>query len=217
MKEALFLGSGVALGLLGSGHCLGMCGPLVVAFPGRTGRWMSHVQYHSGRLLTYGALGGVMGGMGGVMQADALPRLQLGVMLAAAVFLVMLGGMRLGLWREPRWLSWSGIARFPGLRRLVRLDAGQGQGWRSFALGLLFGFLPCALSMAAFMVALSTRSMGWGAAYAVAFGIGTLPSLLALGSVLGVWLRRWREHGEALSGVMMVAMGVGYLVDLWVS
>ena len=52
------------LGLLGTGHCIGMCGPLVVAFPGRTGRVAPHLFYHLGRLVTYGGIGAMMGGIG---------------------------------------------------------------------------------------------------------------------------------------------------------
>jgi sulfite exporter TauE/SafE len=52
------------LGLLGTGHCIGMCGPLVVAFPGRTGRYTPHFFYHLGRIVTYSGIGAVMGGIG---------------------------------------------------------------------------------------------------------------------------------------------------------
>ena len=55
------------LGLLGTGHCVGMCGPLVFAFPGRTGRFSAHLWYHSGRILTYCLVGGLMGGLGAAM------------------------------------------------------------------------------------------------------------------------------------------------------
>ena len=53
------------LGFLGSGHCIGMCGPLVVAFPGQSGRFSAHLCYHGGRLLTYVVIGAVMGALGG--------------------------------------------------------------------------------------------------------------------------------------------------------
>jgi len=57
------------LGLLGTGHCVGMCGPLVFAFPGRSGRFMSHVWYHLGRVTTYVAVGAVLGGVGALLGA----------------------------------------------------------------------------------------------------------------------------------------------------
>jgi hypothetical protein len=55
------------LGLFGTGHCIGMCGPLIFALPGRSGKFMSHVWYHSGRVITYVAIGGILGGAGGFL------------------------------------------------------------------------------------------------------------------------------------------------------
>jgi hypothetical protein len=52
------------LGILGTGHCIGMGGPLVIAFPARSGRFASHLYYHLGRILTYVVIGSVMGGIG---------------------------------------------------------------------------------------------------------------------------------------------------------
>ena len=59
------------LGLLGTGHCIGMCGPLIFAFPGRTGKFMPHVWYHLGRVTTYTAVGGIMGGLGQMLAGAA--------------------------------------------------------------------------------------------------------------------------------------------------
>ena len=52
------------LGFLGTGHCIGMCGPLVIAFPARSAKFGSHLFYHLGRILTYVIIGCVMGGIG---------------------------------------------------------------------------------------------------------------------------------------------------------
>ena len=52
------------LGLLGTGHCIGMCGPLVVALPGQFGSWSAHLIYNLGRIATYSLVGGIMGMIG---------------------------------------------------------------------------------------------------------------------------------------------------------
>ena len=52
------------LGLLGTGHCIGMCGPLIIAIPGQTGKFSAHLAYHAGRVGTYVIVGAVMGGLG---------------------------------------------------------------------------------------------------------------------------------------------------------
>ena len=59
------------LGLLGSGHCLGMCGPLILAFPATTGRFSSHLFYHLGRVAAYVLIGAVMGSIGGALSLMA--------------------------------------------------------------------------------------------------------------------------------------------------
>ena len=63
MNELTFF-SMFMLGILGTGHCLGMCGPLVIAFPARSGKLASHLYYHLGRIFTYVVIGSVMGGIG---------------------------------------------------------------------------------------------------------------------------------------------------------
>ena len=63
--EIIDIFSMFTLGLLAQGHCIGMCGPLIIAFPGRTGRFMPHVYYHGGRIATYCAAGGIMAAIGG--------------------------------------------------------------------------------------------------------------------------------------------------------
>ena len=64
VMEQLDIVSLFLLGLFGTGHCVGMCGPLVFALPGQTGRFVSHLVYHSGRLGIYALIGLLMGGLG---------------------------------------------------------------------------------------------------------------------------------------------------------
>jgi sulfite exporter TauE/SafE len=211
------------LGLLGTGHCLGMCGPLVVAFPMRAGGLLAHLYYHVGRIVTYVVVGAAMGGLGaGVMRLASaagedpltmVARIQVGFSIAAAAFLVHFGLMRLGFLREPAWMSISAPSRIPGYRRLIGpLSSGRNRAGL-LLLGLMLGFLPCGLSFAAFARALASASPWTGGMLVFFFGIGTLPGLLVLGTGGAGIVRRYRVQSDILSGLLMIAMAASLAAD----
>ncbi|MFZ1200875.1 MAG: sulfite exporter TauE/SafE family protein [Desulfobacterales bacterium] len=206
------------LGLLGTGHCVGMCGPLVVAFPGRTGRLSPHLFYHFGRLFTYGAIGAVMGGIGrGLALASAVTgsdhlqlvaRLQVTLSVVSAGFLLYFGLCQLGFFPQPRWLQIVAPEKIPGYRRIIRLAfIKQGAAEMVFA-GLMMGFLPCGLSFAAFSRALAAGGVMRGFLLLAAFGIGTLPGLLLIGTGATTLARRYQVHSDIIAGLLMIAMGL---------
>jgi uncharacterized protein len=201
------------LGLLGTGHCLGMCGPLVFAFPGRTGRFMSHAWYHLGRVTTYVAVGAALGGLGALLagltglhtKAD-VANFQIWLRFLAAALLAVLGLIRLGWVREPRWFDLLNPERIPGFKRaLAGARDSQGQAV-FFPLGLLFGFLPCGLSYGAFAQALGTGSAAAGALLVLAFASGTVPGLLLLGTGVSAIVRRYRRSSDIIAGILMLYM-----------
>jgi sulfite exporter TauE/SafE len=208
------------LGLLGTGHCLGMCGPLVFAFPGRTGRMASHLWYHLGRAATYVVIGGVMGGVGGALAGldggAALGRLagiQIGLSLAAGLFLLVFGLIRLGLLREPHWLAALSPERIPGFGGIMEGALRSDRPAAFAALGLVLGLLPCGLSYAAFSRALAAGGFAGGAFLAAAFAAGTLPGLLLLGTGASAFIRRYRRQSDLLSGAVMFLMAVDLVYD----
>lgn len=212
------------LGFLGTGHCIGMCGPLVVALPGQTGRFSGHLAYHAGRLVTYGILGALMGGAGsGLIHLAAviggnplvwMARIQVGISLLAGLFLLFFGLSRLGFIPEPRWLVIALPNRMPGWRYLMSKAAGQRTDFDLFFMGLILGGLPCGLSYAAFTKALSSAQIPSGAAMALIFGLGTLPGLLAVGAGAAVFLNRFRQQADILAGLIMVGMAATMLVKV---
>ena len=213
------------LGLFGTGHCLGMCGPLVVALPGRWGSWRAHLAYHAGRILTYTLIGALMGGAGSGFAGAAAPlsnpplggmvRLQLLMSALAAVFLLVFGLNRIGILPEPPWLSAINPERIPGLSRRMgkALQANRIQFLSLFSLGLMLGLLPCGLSYAAFARALASGSMLNGGFLVLGFALGTLPGLLALGSGAGRVFRRFRRQADILAGLIMIAMALMLIKD----
>lgn len=201
------------LGLLGTAHCVGMCGPLIFAFPGRTGRLGSQVWYHLGRVATYVAVGALLGGLGalpgqltGVGTMSDVAALQICLTILAAALLGALGLIRLECLREPRWFERLNPERIPGFKRAFA-GASVAQGQASFfALGLLMGFLPCGLSYGAFAQALGSNSALAGALLVLAFAVGTVPGLLLLGTGLSAFVQRYRRPSDVLAGLLMLFM-----------
>jgi sulfite exporter TauE/SafE len=210
------------LGLLGTGHCIGMCGPLVVAIPGQTGRFSAHVAYHVGRLITYSIIGAIMGAVGsGLIHLASvvggnpmlwIVRAQVGVSILAGLFLLFFGLSRLGFVAEPQWLAIAMPNRMPGWQRLMSRAAAQRSNLDLFLIGLILGGLPCGLSYAAFTKAFSGAQMPAGAAMAFIFGLGTLPGMLLVGAGGAVLLKRFRQQADILAGLIMIGMAAVLIV-----
>lgn len=203
------------MGLLGTGHCIGMCGPFAIAagggggLGGVVGRSLA---YHAGKTLTYVFLAVLFSVVGGwVAGSGALPGLQ-NVMSAVVGIAMMALGLAYAL--EVR-LS-------PGLVR--RLDGGRWCGaaaallraptwWRALLIGWLNGFLPCGLSLMALVYAAGFGSVAAAALGAMLFGAATAPGLV-LTAMLGSGLfsgagRRWLLR---LAGATLVVLGAVTIV-----
>jgi sulfite exporter TauE/SafE len=204
------------LGILGTGHCIGMCGPLVIAFPARSGRFGSHLYYHLGRILTYVTIGSVMGGIGAGLAEIAgasggnypvwVARIQMGVSFAAAIFLLVFGLSRLGIISEPGWMAMASPDKMPGYRKLLKSAVLKKRQTEMLFLGMMMGFLPCGLSFAAFTRALASGGPINGAAMVFAFALGTVPGLLLLGTGASGFARRYQSHSDILAGLLMIYM-----------
>jgi sulfite exporter TauE/SafE len=210
------------LGLLGTAHCIGMCGPLVLALPTAAGGARAHALYHLGRIVSYALVAAVLGGIGaaarslaghtGAAPMASIARFQLGLSLAAALLLLGMGLRRLGVVREPRWLAGPTPTRLPGFARLTRGAVG-GRTLALLPLGLLLGLLPCGQSYAAFAAALPSGGLAEGALLGLAFGLGTLPGLLLLGTAASRLARRHQRLLELGSGLLLVGMAVRMVLD----
>ena len=194
-------------GLLGSIHCVGMCGGFVALLRMGDGRAAGVRQgaYFAGKTATYTAFGagagaagallvGLLGGVAGV----------LAVVLGSAMVVVGLGlcGVAWGKLRAPGGRVAARLG--PAIGRLV----GSGSLPALFGLGALNGLLPCGLVYGMLAVAASTESAASGAATMAVFGVATLPAL-ALTGVLSTRLRpSGRQWVQRLAGVLVVVMGV---------
>ncbi|KNX76884.1 cytochrome biogenesis protein [Pseudomonas sp. 250J] len=203
------LGSALVLGLLGGGHCLGMCGGLMGALtlaipPEQRGRRLRLLlAYNLGRILSYAAAGLLLG-LAGVALASS--PLAIGLRVIAALLLIAMG-LYLAGW-------WSGLTRIEalgrGLWRHVQPVATRllpvSSLPRALLLGALWGWLPCGLVYSTLLWAASQGDALHSAALMLAFGVGTWPVLLATGLAAERVGRLLRKRGVRMAGGVLVIL-----------
>ena len=210
----------VVSGMLGSAHCLGMCGPFALAVGSAAPSWRANLQrqavYSVGRIFTYAVLGATLAFCGARLAAALPGWMNVPAVLAivAGVLLVVQGLLAAGVFRKP---AVTGGSACPGAGAFKAL-----LGARSlvdvFLAGLFTGLLPCGLLYGMLALAASTHDVARGLATMVAFGLGTVPAMAAAGlggSLLGLAARR-RLHAFAawclvLTGCISIARGAGHL------
>jgi hypothetical protein len=202
------------VGLLGGTHCLGMCGGIVTALtvqmPRDRPRWSLHLAYHAGRITTYAAAGALAGGLGAaaLLLGGALP-VQVALYIVAQLTLVALGLYLLGVSRYLEVFERAGRVLWrrvqPAASALFPIRTAP----RGYAVGLLWGLLPCGLVYSVLVTAIVAGSTARGALVMLAFGAGTLPSLLAAGAVLPALQRIRRGQGvRRAAGGIIIAFGL---------
>ncbi len=212
------LWTALILGLAGSLHCAGMCGPLMLALPrsgsGRIGFVAGRLAYQGGRIFTYSLLGVGFGFLG---RSLAVIGLQRWVSLSAGILL--LAGLAAAL---PKGASLPVL----GLVGFLKRNAGRLLQRRSVGslvlLGTLNGLLPCGLVYAAAAGATAMGNWTGGIAYMSLFGLGTLPLMLGLSLSSQSMPVSWRLHLQRLVPVSLavvamllilrgLALGIPYL------
>jgi hypothetical protein len=207
-----------SFGLLGSLHCVQMCGPLVLAYSlplagaagdeRRRDLVLAHLAYNAGRITTYALLGalagatghalGLLGRIAGIANAAAI---------AAGVLLILTGLAFAGA------LPTNALIRLDPTRILGRLHRGvtalmtKPTRGSKFTLGLALGFLPCGFLYAGLLKAVESGGPLSGALTMTAFGLGTAGALILTGlfsSAITAPLRRW---GNILAAAAMILLG----------
>lgn len=189
-----------AVGLAGSFHCVGMCGPIVLSYSvGLRGpRPAAHAAYNAGRILTYILLGAIAGAAGhGIAMLGQLAGLAAGARIFAGMAMIAAGLLMIGLAPASSLVQ----IRRPGIMQSIgKLILGPTAGSK-FTLGLMLGFLPCGLIYAALLKSLESGSPISGAFTMLAFGLGTSAALFPTGllsSVAGTRLGRWSNRIAAV-------------------
>jgi len=174
------------VGLLGGVHCLGMCGSIVGILTGQLPkdkvRWPFHLAYNGGRLASYAVAGALVGAIGqaGMLLRDEVPVQHL-LFALSSLMLIALGLYLAGVWGMVRRIEHLGGVLWRRIQPLTRGLFPIATPSRAFLLGTLWGWLPCGLVYSVLVTALASGHAQNGALIMLAFGLGTLPNLLAIG------------------------------------
>ncbi len=207
----LAYGAAFLTSLLGSGHCLGMCGGLVSAFFMRTqARGLApHLAYHGARLGIYTLIGLAAALLGAVLVSTGRLGLVQGLLQIVAGLVVILLGLDL-LGVSP-WRNTLGFAPLAWLRRQFGQATQRGPLVGAAIGGAVNGLMPCSMTMAMAVQATTAPTPGDGALLLLVFGLGTLPSMASaswLFGRLGVRARNWLLKAAALT---VIALGLSTL------
>ncbi len=204
-----YLWPALMLGLAGSLHCVGMCGPIALALPRPPAHLLlGRLLYNLGRTLTYAAMGVVFGLLGKTLVMAGWQR---GLSIAAGVLiLVYLLSTWLG---RGRWTLESAALRYiaPVQRALGRLLQRTSPGGL-FTIGLLNGLLPCGLVYVALAGAAATGSALDGALFMAVFGLGTTPMMLAIALAGPSLYGRLRGRFQVVIPVALGIMAVLFIL-----
>lgn len=205
--------------LLGSLHCVGMCGPLLAFAVGQPGENQSHrrlqVAYHGGRLATYALLGTAGGSVGALVDmTSTLAGLQPIAMTIAGGMMIGLGvtellrqyGHRIAHVHPPKILVTT-------VQRGQKLALAMRPTRRALAIGLLTTLLPCGWLYAFAITAAGTSSPLWGAVVMAVFWIGTLPVLVSLGAGVQALMGTLGVRLPTVCAVALITIGLTTLVE----
>ena len=199
------------VGLLGSGHCIGMCGGLVSGCFMKLqakGPW-PYAAYHASRIAIYAGVGLVAALLGTVLVASGMTGLAQGVLqILAGASVILLGLDLLGV--SPIRNAY-GFAPMAWLRKQFVTASQKGPVLGAAISGAINGLMPCSMTMAMAVKATTAASPPEGMLLMLAFGAGTLPSMLFASVLFGKLGPRLRGSLQKLAALFVIALGVATL------
>jgi sulfite exporter TauE/SafE len=216
----LYLSTGFTIGF---GHCIGMCGPIVVTLSlNLKGKniFFPQLLYHLGRIITYAALGGVVAATGSfTMVAANIESIQKGVMIFTGALIMLMGLAMTG------WISLGkvfgdhfnpGGVISKGFAKLLKVKS----SWVYLPLGLLLGLLPCGPVYTALLGAARTgmdadsvyHGVSAGIGLMGAFGMGTVPALFLVAKLADMGWLKSRAIIYKVGAVLMILVGIFFII-----
>ena len=175
-----------------------------------------HLAYNAGRLASYAAAGALVGAIGqaGLLLRDEVPVQHL-LFALSSLMLIALGLYLAGIWGMVRRIEQAGGLLWRRIQPLTRHFLPVATPWRALMLGTLWGWLPCGLVYSVLLTSLASGSAPAGALIMLAFGLGTLPNLLAIG-LFWEKIRRLAQSRRArlLAGTLVAGFGVYGLIKV---
>lgn len=203
----LFLIGGYLSGLLGSIHCIGMCGPITMAIP-RSENPLRHVGnillYHSGRIITYILLGLLFGSIGHLIEVFVIQRffsIGMGVLLLIVILIPLItkktnptGGL---------YIKFNSFIQTT-MSRLFKSN----HPVRVFGIGLTNGLLPCAMSFTAIIASMGMGNVNYSMLFMLSFGLGTLPLLL----IFNLFISRIKLKNQNTRKILVPILGISLAI-----
>lgn len=207
---------------IGFGHCIGMCGPLVISFSlslKQRNPFMPHLLYHCGRTATYGVLGAMTGASGSL----AIVAANIAVIQTAAMFIaggvVVFMGLAMGQW-IPRVRIFD-VSFRPGgfFSGIFKKFAHTRSVLMYLPMGLVLGLLPCGPVYTALLGAARAgmdakeivHGMVMGMLMMLAFGIGTIPALFLVAKLADLGMLKYRNKIYKAGAILMIGVGVYFI------
>ena len=204
--------SALTLGLIGSFHCIGMCGPIAIALPLKNQSWLERIisalLYNLGRTVTYGIMGAVFGLLGKGFQLIGIQQwvsIIMGIiMILSVIFPIIFRKYINADGFVTKWVSKliSTLRKLFSKRSYISL----------WVIGLMNGLLPCGLVYVAIAGAINTNDIVSGAIYMSIFGIGTIPimaSIPIVGNLIGTNIRR---RFKGVISIFIVILGILFIL-----
>ncbi len=204
--------SALLLGLMGSFHCAGMCGPIAIALPlhGNTvpQKIFGGALYNLGRTITYGVMGAVFGLLGqgvGMIGFQQKISVIMGVLMIVSILFP-------AIFKNQYNMDKSMFSIVGKLKKSI----GKMFSIRSFSslffIGLLNGLLPCGLVYMAIAGAIGTGDIFMGSMYMILFGLGTIPMMLSISLAGNIMSASIRVKINKLIPVMVVIVGIFFIL-----
>lgn len=203
--------SAVIFGLLGSFHCIGMCGPIAFMLPvdrkKPVKRFFQITSYHLGRLLAYGIIGVLFGFLGKGFYFLGFQQ-QLSIIVGVTIILIIL---------FPK-ISQKNIISKKLSHIIIRIKSALGKELNKrtndtfFTIGFLNGFLPCGLVYMAILGALTTANIFLSGTYMMLFGLGTIPLMTAFVYLGNFTKGNFRRYIQKTIPVVVVFIGALFIL-----
>lgn len=203
--------SALVIGLMGSFHCIGMCGPIAIALPLKTNSWPARIGstlvYNIGRTITYGILGFIFGligkgiSLGGFQQWVSII---LGIIMVLSVFFPVIF-RKVNLEKSTYQLVSKMKGRFGAMFSIRSYSS-------LFTIGILNGFLPCGLVYIAMAGAIVSGEILDGIIYMMVFGLGTIPMMMAVSILGNVISAKFRNKIRKVVPMFIVMIGILFIL-----
>lgn len=213
--EAFSIISIISIALLGSfGHCIGMCGGIVVAYTSmkvkaddsKAKQIIAHLAYGFGRVTSYTFLGAIFGLLGSVIAFTNSTKALL--FFVTGVLMVLVGLSLLGKIKFLTSIEHS-CSKSPFYQKTFKKVLGSSSFSSFYILGILNGLLPCGFVYFFAITAAATASVFWGAFVMFIFGLCTIPALFILGFFAGLFKQsKLRDIFIKIASILVIIMGI---------